>query len=179
MKRSSIVLALALTVLVGCSKKEDSPIDVNGNPVGNTPRRPIPAEYAGTWYTGSVSPTNFYDPSTGGNWQNGYGSGMFYKLNADGTFEFGWQTYASTYGCTTRGMVYRRGTATVQDSVITLYDNFAHVSGKDNCVASSNYDRAIELKTETIILQRSVDEYGNRGILIRNPENNYSWFRPI
>jgi hypothetical protein len=104
---------------------------------------------------------------------------MFYTLNADGTFEFGWQVYANTYGCATRGMVYRRGTATIADSVITLYDNFARVSGQDNCVASSNYDRPRELGTETIILRRAVDEYGNQGMEIRNPDNGYSWFRPM
>jgi len=172
-------VTIALVLIVGCSKKDNGPTDANGNPVGNTPRTPIPAQYAGTWISGSVSPTNFYDGTTGGSWQNAYGSGMFYSLNLDGTFEFGWQAYANVYGCATRGMVFRRGTATVSDSVITLYDNYAHSSGTDNCAPSGNYSRSIELQRETIILQRGTDEYGNQGMYIRGPETSYSWFRPM
>ena len=174
----SATIAVALLFAIGCSKKDSGPLDASGNPIGNTPRTTIPAQYVGTWIAGTVSPTNFYN-GNGGNWQNAYGNGMFYTLQADGTFEFGWQAYANSYGCSTRGMVYRRGTAAASDSTINLYDNVARASGTDNCAPSGNYNRSIELKTETIILRPATDEYGNQGMLIRNPDNNYSWFRPM
>lgn len=167
-------VTLVLVLIVGCKKD-------NGNPAGpdegaaSTPRTPVPSKYVGTWYNGAVSLSNFYN-STSGTWTNAGGSGSFYRFFENGTFEFGWQMQASLYGCTTIGMVYRRGTVAVQDSVLVLYDQYARAMGQDNCNAASNYDRPGTITTETLIVQPGRDEWGNPGLFMRGPNTGYSWF---
>jgi len=167
-------LGVAAFLFAGCPKSDGNPFTPEEG-AGSTPQTPVPAAFVGTWYNGSISLTNFYNPTTG-EWSNAVGSGSFYRFNQNGTFEFGWQMHVSLYGCTNIGMVYRRGTVAVQDSVLVLYDQYARVMAQDNCSASRNYDRPGTISTETLVIQPGQDEWGNTGLYIRAPNTDYSWF---
>jgi len=170
-----VALGVFALMLGGCSNSGDNPA-APGDGMGATPQTPVPEELVGTWYAGTVSLTNFHNPSTG-EWSNAVGSGQFYRFYRDGTFEFGWQMHTSLYGCTNIGMVYRRGTVAVQESVLVLYDRYARVMGQDGCNSTRNYNRAGTITTETLIAQPGSDEWGNPGVYLRGPDTGYSWFR--
>lgn len=172
--KSLLLFVVAAVLFTGCPKSDDNPVTPDGGP-GATPRTPVPAKFVGTWYTGSVSLSNFYN-STTGHWSNAVGNGSFYRFSQDGTFEFGWQMHVSLYGCTNIGMVYRRGTVSVQDSVLVLYDQYSRVMGQDNCNASQNYEKPGATTTETLVAQPGLDEWGNPGLYLRGLETTYSWF---
>ncbi len=171
----STVVALALN---GC-KSNPTGVDNDDKNNGNddTPRTAVPAELVGAWHHGSVSSINFYNPTTG-SWANGYGEGLFYKFNSDGTFEYGWQVYANSYGCSSRALVYKKGTVTVDPatSTIQVYVTMARVHGEDSCAPSSNCDRPVPLINETLIWEFGKDEYGNTVLWLRFPDTGFSDF---
>ncbi len=172
--KNVLMLGMVAILFAACQKGSNNPVSP-GNAIGSTPRTEVPGELVGTWYNGSVSLTNFFNPTTG-EWSNAVGNGSFYRFYQNGTFEFGWQMHVSLYGCTNTGMVYRRGTVVVQDSVLVLYDQYARVMGQDNCNPSKNYEKPGTISTETLVVQPGVDEWGNPGLLLRGPETSYSWF---
>ena len=173
----TLILALSLIVL-GCSKDGNTTTGPDGGGNVNTPSTPVPDELIGTWFTGTIGFTNFYNPTTG-SWNNSRGLGMFYTLNANGTFEYGWSGEIYNYGCSTKGMIYRRGTVVVSDSVVTLYDNDGRARGEYTCAPASNFDRPDPLKVRPIIVSRSQDELGNPVLLIRGENEAFVPYKRI
>lgn len=172
----AVLFSLVAFYLTGCKASPTAADDDQSN-TPTTPRTAVPVELVGAWHHGSVSSINFYNPNTG-SWANGYGEGLFYSFKADGTFEYGWQVYANTYGCSSRALVYRKGTVTVDPatSTIKVYTTYARIHSEDNCVASSNYDRAIPLENETLIWELGKDEYNNTVLWLRYPNTGFSDF---
>jgi hypothetical protein len=165
-------LAAAVFLLAGCSKKDNAPVAPEQTPTGQTPSTPIPAEMTGTWYAGTIGFTNFYNQSTG-TWNNSRGLGMFYTLNANGTFEFGWLGEFYNYECLTRGWIYRRGTVVLNDTTVVLYDNFGRARGEYTCTPRSNFDRPDPLKVRTLTVLRAHDEQGRPVLLIRGENEEF------
>lgn len=177
--QSSLLIALLALSLAACNKKDGDLIGSEGESgIGNTPRTAVPQSMVGLWFTGTIGFTNFYNP-TNGQWTSGRGLGMFYKLNADGSFEYGWQGQITNYGCTTSGMVFKKGTVTVSDSVVTLYDTYGRAKGEYTCTPASNFDRPDPLKVYQLIVKPSVDELGKPIMLIRGSENEYIPYKKL
>ena len=173
------VLAVSSIAIVGCSKKEGDPTSSeDGNGFGNTPRTPVPQELVGTWFSGTIGLTNFYNPSNG-QWTSGRGFGMFYKLNSDGTYEYGWQGQVTYYGCTTAGLVFKKGTVVVSDSMLTLHSTYGRARGEYTCTPSSNFDRPEPPSTSSIIVQRGQDEQGNPILFIRPSNGEYMQYKRL
>ncbi|HZN98854.1 MAG TPA: hypothetical protein VFB61_14060 [Gemmatimonadales bacterium] len=139
----------------------------------------MPSEVLGTWYAGNVSSVNFFEPNTG-HWDNAGGTGLFYTLMEDGTFEFGWQLYSQLYDCWTRAMVYRKGTveAEPETATLVLHTTYARMHSEDNCNESGNYDKDIPLEEETIIYQPGEDDYGNPVLYLQSPDGEPTAFHP-
>ena len=76
----------------------------------------IPGELVGTWYSGDVSPTQFYNPNTGQWGGSGYSKGLSYTFTADGSYQFALQLSSQLYGCGTQTLFYATGTITVSAS---------------------------------------------------------------
>jgi hypothetical protein len=165
-------ISLSLALLAGCNKKESSPVEPGQTTGGTTPSTPIPQEMTGTWYAGTIGFTNFYNPSTG-SWNNSRGLGMFYTLNANGTFEYGWLGELYNYECLTRGWIYRRGTVVLHDSVVVLYDNYGRARGEYSCTPMSNFDRPDPLKVRTLVFLRAHNEQGSPMLLIRGENEEF------
>ena len=201
--RRGLVLGLALVALsTACSGKSDGatgpddvdepglpggPTDQPGTPGGPTDQPGagmVPDELVGSWYNGQVSNTNFYQPETG-HWDNAGGTGMFYTLNADGTFEYGWRLYSQLYGCAMTVFVYRKGTveSDPENATVVLHTTYAKMhsedSGVDHCPAGGNYDKDIEKEDEVLIYEFGQDDYGNEVLYLRNPDTTASPFRPM
>lgn len=174
---NSLLIAM-LALSIGCSKTDDNPAGPDGDGVSNTPRTPVQQELIGQWHVGTIGLTNFYNTTTG-QWTGGRGLGMFYKLNADGTFEYGWHGQVTNYGCATRGMVFRRGTVVVNDSTLTMYDNYGRAMGEYTCAPSSNFDRPDPLLVRTVVFRRSTDDQGNPVLLIRPTDGEYLTYKKL
>jgi hypothetical protein len=172
--RSTAVLCLALSTVAACADAT-GPDGASGG--DKTPKTTVPSELVGTWLNGSVSPTNFYNPSTG-SWSNGYGTGLFYRFNTDGTFEYGWQTYSTLYSCSERATVYRKGTVTVDAAshTIQLYTTSSVVHGESTCSSTPSYTKPGPTDQETLIWDWDKDEYGHTYLMLRWPTTTYSAF---
>ena len=174
MRLSILLLALSAACAAAYAAAPDGEVP---NSVGQTPHTGVPQELVGTWINGAVSATNFYNPATG-SWSNGHGTGLFYRFNADGTFEYGWQEYANSYGCGERALVYKKGTVTVDAATHTVqvYPRSSVVRGESSCSASSNYEKPGPTAQETLIWDWAKDEYGHTYLLLRFPSTGFSWF---
>jgi hypothetical protein len=91
-------LALCIALLPACGSG-DGPSGPGDD--GNSPRTAVPDELVGQWYSGNVSPTDYYNPNTG-SWSGaGYGEGVLYKFTRDGHYEFAFQLTSRLYDCYT------------------------------------------------------------------------------
>jgi hypothetical protein len=111
--RRTLTAALCVIAVVACGGGDGAA----GPAGGGGPRTRVPDELVGTWFSGDVSPTEFYNPHTGHWGGNGYGQGVFYRFSADGSYEYGYQNWSELYGCGTQTMFYVKGTMEVDETV--------------------------------------------------------------
>lgn len=175
------VLGSAL-LLAACGSKDGGPTGPSDGPPGDGaegPGTPVPAELLGTWYTGNVSSVNFFQPSTG-HWDNAGGTGLFYSIKADGTYEFGWRLYSQLYSCSMTVLVYKSGTVEVDPAggSLVLHPTYGRMHSEDNCNSDGNYDKDAPLDEETVLYELGQDDYGNLVLLLRYPDGEASAFYP-
>jgi len=150
----------------------ESPTDSDDN---NTPRTSVPLDLVGEWQTGTVSSVNFYNPVTGV-WGAPSGTGIFFKFTQDGYYEKGVLLQSSLYGHTMTFFAYNKGTLTIEDSVIITYPTYGRIKSTDNMVQENNYEKNDELKSETLIWAKGIDEYEVETLWLRYPETGSSAF---
>jgi hypothetical protein len=166
-------LAGLLAGLVACSSTEPAGGEDGTNGT-------VPAELVGSWYYGSVSPTNYYNPGSG-QWSNAYGEGMFYTFKADGTFEFGYEVQAGSYGCTNTVMWYKSGGVNADPSAqtVTVRPRVALLNSKDNCRPEWNYEKEIDKSPEQLSWRFGQDDWGYDALFLRFPSGEeiafYRW----
>lgn len=143
----------------------------------DTPPGSVPPELVGSWYYGSVSPTNYYNPNSG-QWSNAYGEGMFYTFKADGTFEFGYRVYAGSYGCTNTMMWYKSGSMSSEPAAktVTVRPKTALLNSKDNCRPEWNYEKEIDKSPEQLGWRFGQDEWGFDALFLRFPTGEETAF---
>jgi hypothetical protein len=165
-----------LAGLMACSATEPGSGGGGGGGTGGT----VPAELVGSWYYGSVSPTNYYSPGSG-QWSAGYGEGMFYTFNADGTFEFGYEIQAGSYGCTNTVMWYKSGGVDSDPAAqsVTVRPSVALLNSRDNCHPEWNYEKPIDPSPEQLSWRFGKDAYGYDALLLGFPTGEeiafYRW----
>jgi hypothetical protein len=155
-------------------------IDPLDQPSGRGPGVEAPAEIIGSWYTGTVSDIGYVDPNSG-SYSSGGGEGLFYAFAPDGAWEFGYLLSSQLYGCAMRVLVYRSGSLAAADPtthILELDTHLAQIHSEDTCAADNNYERALPPDDETLIWERTSDEYGEL-LLLRGPATGYSAFRPM
>jgi hypothetical protein len=140
---------------------------------------PMPGELVGSWYTGTVGSIGYVDPDNG-SYSDGSTQGMAYTFYPDGTWQYGWMITSSLYSCSMRVVVFRQGTLSAADETRRYADLDATLSqmhSEDTCVSANNYDRELAPDDETILWQRTRDEYGEV-LMLRGPTSGFSAFRP-
>lgn len=154
-------------------------IDPLDAPSGGGAGVPMPAELVGAWYSGNVGSIGYVDPSTGA-YSDGSTQGVAYTFHPDGTWQYGWMISSSLYGCSMRSIVFRQGTVAAADEAKHWADldaTLAQMHSDDACIAANDYDRDLPPDDETIIWDRTTDEYGD-ALLLRGPDTAFSVFRP-
>lgn len=166
----SRVLVAAIAVSACSSASQGAP--TNGT---STPRTSLPTEVVGSWTSGTVSSSAFYDPGTG-SFKSPSGTGVAFTFTSDGAFTKAVLLQQSMYGCTSRFLGWVEGTATADGTTLSLYPTKGKVKSEDNCVADNNYERADDPARETIKFERGTDEYGNETLWLAYPDGNPSAF---
>jgi hypothetical protein len=139
-----------------------------------------PADIVGAWYSGTVSDIGYVDPNTG-SYSQGGATGLAYTFNPDGSWESGFLMTSQLYNCAMRVHVYRAGNLVATDPATHIVDLDALVAqmhSEDSCVNENNYDRQLSPDDETLIWERTTDEYGDV-LLLRGPDTQYTAFRPM
>jgi hypothetical protein len=176
-----LVAALAVTAFVAIAQSPPAPAPSATAPVAPSPVAvQPPAEIVGQWYNGDVSSVGYADPITG-SWTPGNGQGMMFTFHPDGRWEYGYLMGSALFDCRMRVLVYRSGVLASADpaaGVLELDALTASVTSEDNCLADNNYVRDLPAEDETLIWQRSTDEFGEV-LLLRGPATEFSTFRPI
>ncbi|WP_027483658.1 hypothetical protein [Deinococcus pimensis] len=109
-------------------------------PPADAPRTAVPAELVGKWSTTGTSGGGYYNPVSG-TWTPGNGNGMWYQINADGTFVFSSYIESNMYGCNINFFKYHTGTVAVQGDRVVFTATNATQKFEDTCNASRSYEK--------------------------------------
>ncbi|MFN8619683.1 MAG: hypothetical protein U0869_02905 [Chloroflexota bacterium] len=140
---------------------------------------PMPAELVGAWYTGNVGSIGYVDPTTG-SYSDGSSTAEAYTFYPDGTWQYAWMISSTLYGCSMRTVVFREGTIAAADEAKHYADldtTRSQMHSEDACVDANNYDRELPPDDDTIIWERTTDQYGEV-LMLRGPNTAFSPFRP-
>jgi hypothetical protein len=111
-----------------------------GNPAVNPGAATgIPSELQSEFFVGSVSPSNYYNPTTG---VFAAPSGTFqsYTFNADGTFVSSMLLQSSAY-CSTSIYLYQTGQVQINGDQMTLNFTGGEIKQTNSCAAKENFQR--------------------------------------
>jgi hypothetical protein len=168
-------LALCLTLVAACGSG-DKAAGPGGDGDPNTPRTAVPDELVGQWYSGDVSPTDYYDPNTGSWSGSGYGEGLMYTFTRDGRYEFAFQLTSRLYDCYTLTQFYVRGTMTVDQSAASyqLHPSSAKKIERSNC-GGGNSDSAFQDDGESNYYQVRQADDGGIELYVRPTDGSSGW----
>jgi hypothetical protein len=139
-----------------------------------------PAEIVGAWYNGSVSSVGYVDPGSG-SYSDGGSEGLAYTFLPDGSWQFGYLLKSALYDCQMTVLVFNQGMVTSSDPathLVELHTDRSQMHSEDTCSAEENYDKELVPADETLIWDRTVDEYGDV-LMLRHPDSAFSAFRPM
>ncbi|HEX8387154.1 MAG TPA: hypothetical protein VF576_13270, partial [Rubricoccaceae bacterium] len=120
------------------------------------------AGLVGSWWEGTLSTIQFYNPSTG-QWAAPNGTGIFLTLYADGTFRAGGILNVTTGYCTSTLMVDERGTYSATGTVsggLTLARQTGHSRASNTC-GTQVYERVLEPETVAYTFALGQDGQGD------------------
>jgi hypothetical protein len=93
---------------------------------GETPPPPpppptgsLPAAMVGTWFNGTIPPSDFYNPTTG-EWRDTNGLGQMYVFNADASYTYAGFLWLQNGACRTEVSTYQQGNAQANDATLVL-----------------------------------------------------------
>jgi hypothetical protein len=90
-----------------------------GDTIPAPPSGTLPSAIVGTWFTGAIPPSDFYDPTTG-HWRDTNGLGQMYKFAPDGSYTYAGFLRIQNGACRSEVSVYKQGTANASGNTVTL-----------------------------------------------------------
>ena len=154
--RRTVALATILlsTVVAACNTEAGATEpDDNGNNGGGNGTA-FPSELTGSWVFGLISPTDFYNASTGEWVDNAYGTAVLFDFKPDGRYTQSILIKTSAYNCRMQVYIYNEGRAQVEGSLIKVYPTKGTIRSRDTCNAVNNYERPDD------IARKQGDKYG-------------------
>jgi len=127
------VVALSV-VMSSCGGAATQPGPGNGGEQGDT----LPGALQGEWHHGSVSPIEYYDPSSG-RYAEASGTSIILKFGANGTFERTGITVVTTGSCTSKSLLRQSGVVKLEGSRLTLVPKTSYSKGYI-CSANQTYE---------------------------------------
>jgi hypothetical protein len=123
------------------------------------PGSPGRAELMGEWFQSQMSNIEFSNPNTGSrSGPSGVRTNILFL--PDGTFKLGWLKQSSLYNCTMSLFGYKTGLYKLDGSTLTVEDQEATLTSRDNCNPQWNYKKKVPLKTFTYQVLLGQTKYG-------------------
>lgn len=146
------VFPLLLVLLVACGQA-----NLGGNPA--LPGTPVPPELQGEWRYGTLSSIDYYDPTTGA-WASPSGTGIYFTLGADGSYERSSLLQITTYSCESYVFIWEVGTVSVSGNSLTFQPAQSAVKSQ-NCSPDNTAETFNTVTPETFTWSLAPDEYGD------------------
>lgn len=134
----------------------DAPTDESSDPVGPQPSA-RPAELVGSWFTGTISSIQYYDP-VGGSWADPNGEGFYLILDADGSYEEGAVIQSTMYGCSSTLLGRAVGGWSIEGFQLSLVRESGETSITGNCTGSGT--NTMGPQTDIYYWELGPDAYG-------------------
>lgn len=131
--------------------------------------------HVGTWWEGTLSTIQFYDPTTG-HWAAPNGVGTFLTLNADGSFRAGGVLNVTSGYCTSTLMVDERGTYAASADSLVLRRQSGN-SRMTNTCWSDVATRVLEPETQRFGLALGADAQGRETLVRTRSDEAHSTMR--
>lgn len=119
------------------------------------PNGNVVAELVGTWFSGAIPPTDFYNPTTG-EWRSVNGLGQMYRFNADGSFTYAGFLRLQNGQCLSEVSVYKQGKAQTNGVTISLTPNLSKT--RTVIVCGSHSDSTVNGSLEPYPIGWSIGE---------------------
>ncbi|MFO0747384.1 MAG: hypothetical protein U1F43_17205 [Myxococcota bacterium] len=140
----------------------------------DTPRSALPDAIVGDWFTGSLSSIQYYDQVTG-EWQDPSGSGFYFILGADGSYETGAVIDSTVSGCTMRLLGTEVGTMTAEGDVLTVYRHWVKTHVTNTC--GNDGERTQGQATSVLSWSVDVDENGLEWLSLTHDDGSVERYR--
>ncbi|MFC4453781.1 hypothetical protein [Deinococcus sonorensis] len=146
MMGAALVLGLGLTA---CGGNAGS-VPPTGTPGtgGGGGGTALPAELQGEWNYGTISPIEYYDP-TSGQYAEASGTSDILKFTADGTYERTGITVVTTYNCTSKILLHQTGIVTLSGTTLTLTPKVSLAKGYRCSPSDAFENRALNTSVNT------------------------------
>jgi hypothetical protein len=174
-RRIAVALAVAtISLLGGIGARADGPNTIylpllagGGAPITQPPPPPpppggsLPAELAGTWYSGQLLNRQLYNRDTG-LWSDPGGLGHMYVFGADGSYVLAsYLKLGEGTICVSTVWKYHAGTARVEGEMLLLTPSYARTRTQIACGGNSESETEGPLTTAAIPWQVGQDEQGH------------------
>lgn len=153
LKRVAVVAVLAVAVPIAYAKKSKRRSDLNQAPTTSSstqPSRghPTPPELLGKWMYGSISPTTYWDASTGAFTGNARGSAGIYEFDEAGRYKEYIYLELRTGNYTNKAWTFHEGAVTFADGHFTLHVERGHYQFWINGKRTTDRDMTPEERTK-------------------------------
>lgn len=129
----------------------------------------------GEWYSGSVSPMEYYNSVTG-LWSNASGTSTLLKLNEDGTYQKTGLLVITTYSCTSKVFVQEQGKV-VQSGNQLNFTPSSSLSQGYTCTPDHSYKQENTAKPSAVQYSLEQREYGLT-LSLTNADGSSTVYRP-
>jgi hypothetical protein len=136
----------------------------------------LPAEIVGTWFTGVIPPTDFYDPSTG-QWRDTNGLGQMYVFGAGGSYTYAGFLRIQNGQCRSEVSTYQQGTARAAGGSVTLTPSIAKTRTVIVCGSTSDTTTSGPFDPKTLTWAMGETDGGVEQLLLTDNTSTTSFYR--
>ncbi len=154
LRRTLAIANVFATTLVGACSSDAGATEPDSPNNGGGGGTAFPTELTGSWVFGLISPTDFYNASTGEWIDNAYGTAVLFDFKPDGRYTQSILIKTSAYNCRMQVYIYNEGRAQVEGALIKVHPTKGTIRSRDSCNAANNYDRPDD------IARKQGDKYG-------------------
>jgi hypothetical protein len=123
-----------------------------------------PTELVGSWFTGTISSIQYYDPVTG-TWADPNGEGFYLILDADGGYEEGAVIQSTMYSCSSRLLGRAVGEWSIEGYQLWLARESGKTSITGTCTGSGS--NTMGPQVDIYYWELGPDAYGSETLTLR------------
>lgn len=139
-----------------------------------TPRTPLEAPLAGSWFTGTLSSLQLYDRVTGAI-QDRSGEGFYFVFGPQGDYETGAIIESTVAGCRMRMVGVELGTVTQAGNQLTLYRDHVTTHAVNSCGSAGDHTEGPAVHTWTFAVEP--DQEGREWLSLTREDGQVERYR--